>query len=972
MNQFIRDLNENTVVPQLIKNIQHFNQQIIAGTHFKIIHLNICGIKTNYAEFLCFLEKFKEKFEIIVLTETHIISDLQIYNLPGYDCVYSEGTFNRCDGIVVFVKESIKMESIFKLIGDVKCIELQIGENQQKFLLTCIYRSPSINGNLFVENFSDYLDLNKNRKKHIIIGDININLLKENKDPTENYKSVLAAYGYISYINKYFTRPLTKTCLDHIYVKGENENCFKNSNSYIIDYKITDHHPIALTFETLITNTHKIDIRTKSYTDYKKLRRDLQKEGWVSVFNAQDLNLAVSNFLHILQNKISENTKTIKQTNTKNGKNKWITKALLTKIKEKHILYNTILKEPQNAYLKNRYKIYKNQLTKTIKKCKTQFAQNQINKNKNKSDSLWKCVNQICNKSSQKTQIENIKTSGSQIITNKTEIANQFNKFFCEVGENLAKDINPCQNYTEQISWSNKSLYFLKETSDQEIRKIIKQLKLKKAPGPDGIRSETLKEISNEISPILSYLINLGFRIGDFPDVLKIGEIKPLFKSGSKTELGNYRPISLISNISKIFETAIKQRVVLFLEKQKLISPKQFGFRSGKSTEDAITNLTNEINEALDQRKPSLCVFIDLTKAFDTVCHEKLIQRLHQIGIRGSVKNLFQSYLTGRTQYVNIDGFKSGRRTVTCGVPQGTVLGPLLFTLYINNLLRTDWKGHLVSFADDTAIFYKGNSWRDLKCKAESDLSDIFAWFRYSKLTLNQAKTKFIPFSSYNSNLPDYYFLNVGQNNCISRVDNIKYLGIIIDQHLRWDKQVNNVLSKTRYLITRFYHLKDYLKVEQMKTIYFALVQSLLNYGIVGWGSVDECHLKKLNVVQKWILKIIFSKNKRFPSEQLFREAKIFDIRQLYFLNLLMLINKQKISLQSVSHEKSTRFQKNCMVVPMSRKQIGHKSINFLAPRFYNVLPKELKDIIFEKKFRNKTKQWMLQNNRNIIHKLFE
>lgn len=971
MDPFIRDLNEKIIVPQLIKNIHFFNEQCEEGNSFKVLHLNVCGISTNFPEFLCFLEKFKEKIDIIVLTETHLIKDLQIFNIPGYSVIYNNGSFNKCDGVVVFVRESICMEFSFKFVGDVKCIELLIGENQEKFFLTCIYRSPSINDNIFLENFSEYLEFNHHKKRHIIVGDINLDLLKENKQCVEDYKSLLSAYGFTSFINKHYTRPLTRTCLDHMYVKGVDKNTFKNPKSFIISYKITDHHPIVFTFNNTTKKTETNIRRTKSYTDYQKLRTDLKNESWASVLLSENLNLAVTSFLQILQQKISQNTKTVKQTNTKNGKNKWITKSLLNEIETKNNLYKEILKNPQDDQLKSRYKVYKNQLSKSITRAKKDFAQKLISKNSNKSEALWKCVNKICNKPLQNTKIEKIELSNSEIVTDKKEIVNHFNNFFCEIGENLARDIAPLKDYTEKIDRSSKSLHFLRQTREEEVKKMITQLKTKKAPGPDKIRSETLKEIANEISPILTYLINLSFRTGDFPVALKLGEIKPLFKSGSKTEIGNYRPISLISNISKIFEKIIKQRVVTFLEKQKLISEKQFGFRAGKSTEDAIISLTHKIYEALDKRKPSLCVFIDLTKAFDTVCHGKLIQRLEQIGVRGSVLGLFRSYLSERRQYVKMDDVESDLRTVTCGVPQGTVLGPLLFTIYINSFLKTNWQGTVISFADDTAIFYTGDSWIEARNRAETDLNNILKWFQHNKLTLNQSKTKFVPFASYTNNLPEFRFLNIGDNIYISRTEYIKYLGIIVDQHIRWDKQINHILSKTRYLTTRFYHLKSYLTLEQLKNVYFALVQSQFNYGIAGWGSVRDCYLNKLEVLQKWILKIIFNKNKKYSSDRLFTEAKVLDIRQLYFFNILMLVHKNKIILHTVSHDKNTRYKKDCMVVPISRKEIGHKSINFLAPKFFNLLPNNLKEIIFLRSFKTKLKDYIWSVNRNEIRCFF-
>nr|CAH7721011.1 unnamed protein product [Callosobruchus chinensis] len=780
----------------------------------------------------------------------------------------------------------------------------------------------------------------------------------------------MSSFGYVSYINKY-TRPSTKTCIDHFYVKGDQE--LSKIHAFVINYKITDHCPILISFSS--ANRHRNENKTsyvfKKYINYYQLKADVKNHFWHEVFHPQDVNIATSNFVQKLQFFIQKNTQTVRKTRRKDPLKPWITKAILRCINKKNQLYQEHLKQPQNIDMKNSYVDYKNQLEKDIKKAKKSYTKTLIDKNKSHTSALWQSVKQICNQS-QKTSINKIILEDSKTLTDPIEISNHFNTFFGNIGQKLSNQINVPLNYNEYTHWNQNSINYFRRTSFCEVQKVIKELKSKKSPGYDNIRAETLKEISMEIAPILVYLINFSFSVGCFPDCLKMGKIKPLFKEGTEYDVNNYRPISLISNLAKIFEKIIKARMIKFLEDGKLLSAKQFGFRQGKSTEDAILNLCDQMYEAVDKNQASLCVFIDLQKAFDTVSHDKLMKKLREIGFRGSALNLLKSYLENRQQFVEIDGTNGNLRTVAWGVPQGTVMGPILFIIYVNNLLKTNFEGNLASFADDTVAFYSGEDWNSVKSKAEKDLSDITKWLEFNKLTLNITKTKFMTLTSNKYSTPNFEQLNVGPDVTINKTAKIKYLGIIIDSHLRWDEHIRYIVRKTRYLVTRFAYLKTYLHVKQLKTVYYALFQSQLNYGLVGWGGVRDCHLSVLEILQKWVIKVIFNKEKLYPTNQLYNESNIFDIRQLYFIKILSLVNKRKIDLHTIAHPQNTRQQQSYVLIPLMKKEIGHKCFKYLTAKFFNYLPSYLRASIHEKTFVTQLKTWIHTKDRQDIRNLYK
>lgn len=366
---------------------------------------------------------------------------------------------------------------------------------------------------------------------------------------------------------------------------------------------------------------------------------------------------------------------------------------------------------------------------------------------------------------------------------------------------------------------------------------VVRSMKSNKAPGLDGITSNILKSVAQYILSPLTHIVNMSIESGIFPEILKESIIIPVFKSGSREQMNNYRPISLTSSISKVLETIIHKRTYKFLEDCKILNERQFRFRCGKSTQDALANLTAKIYRSLDSSKPCLSIFIDLAKAFDTVNQGELLRILEDYGVGGRAMDWYRSYLTGRRQCVRIGSSFCSFSTVQCGVPQGTILGPLLFITYLNSIFSLNSRGELVAFADDTAIFYQADTWEELRSLAEDDFMIIKDFFDSRLLTLNYEKTCFMPFSVTSVGMPNFQTLSFRECGCsreINAVYKFKYLGVCLDAHLRWNNQVDHLVNKLRMLVPKFKNLREFCDLKLPRRLYIVLVQPHLLYGILG------------------------------------------------------------------------------------------------------------------------------------------
>ena len=482
-----------------------------------------------------------------------------------------------------------------------------------------------------------------------------------------------------------------------------------------------------------------------------------------------------------------------------------------------------------------------------------------------------------------------------------------------------------------------------------------------------------LKYNANILTSIFTHIINTSFANGKFPEQLKLAKVIPIFKKNEKYLTTNYRPISLLSVISKIIEKVMHLRVMSFLNKYKLLYCYQFGFRQKYSTILALIETVDTIQQDLENGFYVGGIYLDLIKASDTVDHKILLDKLCHYGIRGHALSWFDSYLNNRKQYTVVNGTKSDTKAVTYGVPQGSVLGPLLFLIYTNDLVNCISPiNKLRLFADDSNVFISKSSPQDLKDEMRSTLIKLFNWFKANKLSVNSQKTSYTIFSNNYRKLPDFLNSITINNTTIKRTSSTKYLGIILDEKLKWDDHIASLQKSLMKISNSLKIIKHYIPEKNKILLFNAYISSKIQYGIELYGRANSSLLNKIQVRQNRSLKILFNKDFLTPTNLLHNEIHVLKVNDQYKLNILKFVYKHQNNLlpeifcnqfvhNNKIHYHDTR-QSNNLHLHHHITTLGNKQIRYQGPNLWNKIPSEIKNTSSLKVFTKKVKQILLSS----------
>ena len=847
-------------------------------SNLTIVSVNIANLLSKLHSFKIFLNNIstaKNKPDVVVVVETHLSNSInsglsyhELVNIiPGYNFYHRARETKKGGGVGVFVSNSLNCEAevlelarfqdeqfeniVVKLPNAIRNSQ---NKSKKDLILVAIYRQPN-NNNLEVFNneLGRLLSLLDKKKNDVVVaGDMNLDLLKHDCHvATANYLDLMSQHQFIPRI----VRPTrvkqqSATLIDHFFTY-ENDSF---SKSGIIDTEIagnhgyTDHFPIFLILKTDIGGQQATGQVQKTFfttKNHEARKESLKNEDWSEIYRLEDADKIYDQILEKYSKHFHENktVKTYSKKSNRIGREPWMTADILADIRRRDRL-------SRKKDRRDDYKRLRNEIVKKTRKAQREYLKQQIEGSIGNIKKHWKVIKTATNKSNDKTQTVTAFYYKGTLENDQQKNAENMNEFLSCIGkqtnESVGASKNSAASYLEKHTARIDQELLLEDISAAEVAHICKSFTPKTSCDADGIQQNIVLSDVGILSPVLAHLVNVSQKTGVFPDKGKIARVIPVYKNkGDKSIFDNYRPISLLPVFSKIMEKLIYNKLFEFLVRYEILFESQYGFRKERSTTHATLDFVKTIEEAIESNQYAIGVFCDLSKAFDTLDHEILLHKLDHYGIRGVANKWFRSYLTDRRQYVELNGKKSSMLPLPTGVPQGSILGPLLFLIYINDLPSAA-NLKCVSFADDSNFLTQGSNLANLTKSLTNELEHVSDFFKANKLKLNAKKTKMVIFRKKNLP-PNHQHLDVHLDGVkLSHEDSAEFLGVTIDSTLTWDRHCSNVANKISRNNGMLNRVKHMLPSCSLRLLYHSFIQPHIQYVLPAWGGCSTQNKKRI------------------------------------------------------------------------------------------------------------------------------
>ena len=850
-----------------------FLQTKLPPNQFSIIHINIASLSKHIDELRNLLTILNHPFDVIGITETRLHDEVPQTNIDidGYEFKHTP-TNTQCGGAGMYIKSSYNFDvkqNLSKSIDDV-CESLFVElkrDGHKNLIIGCIYRHHSPIQTFidtFLKDSLEYVSKQQSSKLTALMGDFNVDLIKyASETNTGNFYDLLCSHSFRPLILQP-TRVTSKsaTLIDNIFIN--DISCHSLGGN--VTSSISDHFFQFCQLDIFQAPQHTR--RVKYARDFRNFdKREFHEEllniDWSKIVNENEgTENSSQNFLNKMDEILNYMApyRKMTQKEIKLEKMPWITQGLLKSMRVRDNLYRQLTHkkdEIDKANIFKLYKRYRNMIVNLLRVSKNNhytsfFLQNQGNVKK-----TWDGIRNLIDVSKKKCAPPTKIVYNNEIKTSNIDMANSLNDFFTNVGSSIESKIPKSKRtFSSFLGDANSKSIFLSPCDNRELLLIISQMKSSKACGPNSISTNLLIEFSELLVNPLVSIINMSLKEGIFPSLNKEATVCPIHKKNDKSDCGNYRPISLLSNISKLFEQVMYVRIEDFLKSSDILYKHQFGFRKQHSTNHALLSIVEQVRTSLDNKMYSCGVFIDLEKAFDTVNHQILLSKLNNYGIRGVANQWFSSYLSNRYQSVVLNGEISTRKPITCGVPQGSILGPLLFLIYINDMYLAVQSSTVYHFADDTNLMCSSTSLKKLRIAVNKDLNLLYEWLCANRLSVNTGKTEFIVFRPPRHNPAVRLTLKFNKIKLFESTK-IKYLGLILDNKLNWKAHITELRKKLGRAVGMLYKIRTLCPTSVLRSLYFSLFNSHLTYGLAVWSSASNSEINKIKSLQKKAIRAI-------------------------------------------------------------------------------------------------------------------
>lgn len=810
-----------------------------------VCHVNIRSLSRS--KLLAIQSSLCNTYDIITLSETHLHAGVcnDVFQLKGFQDIVRRDRDGAGGGVAIYVRENIAYKRLYEFEHPgIEAIWICVHTVQGKILVCSCYRPP--NNGEFWQIFDTILDdikLSDEYRYLYVLGDLNADL------GTNNGKKMLQICNEqnLQYLISEPTRitPTTQTILDQILTNAHN---YVLSTTVSPPISTNDHCTVGVNINFKVQNTEPFyrHIWLFKQADFARFRQALLDTDFDTVFDDDNVDKICDSwskkFISVAKSNIPNKNVLVRPNDSP-----WYTSRLRLMKRKLLRIYRKFKKNTTDNNWEN-YRQARNEYQYALDVAENHYKSsltNSLSGNKN-SKSWWRTVKNILGKGSFRSYPP-MKYNNSW-ITDCKEKADTFNHLFlsnCDVDTSSAT-LPDCSSIDEIPTLESIT------ATEQEVLDLLLSLDVSKATGPDGIGPKLLREAGYAIVPSLTRLFNICLNSSKFPQMWKHANVLPLHKKDAASDFGNYRPVSLLSVSSKIFEKIVFKNLFNFLRENNIISPHQSGFQPGDSTTNQLAYLYHVFCQALDSKKDMRIVFCDISKAFDRVWHRGLLFKLSKIGVKGKLLDFFKDYLTNRYQRVVIQGQCSEPGLIKAGVPQGSVLGPLLFLIYINDLVD-GIASNIKLFADDTTIYMEVNDPNQTAHILNHDLTTLKAWADQWLVTFNATKTKLMTCSFRKIKHPPLIFDNV----TLEETSSHKHLGLTLTSNLSWASHITNILHSVSPMVDVLKKLKYQLDKDSLEKIYFSFIRPKLEYGNYIWDNCNATDARLLEDVQLNVAKIV-------------------------------------------------------------------------------------------------------------------